>query len=960
MLGKAVKLRHCPATVSAPVLQHVLSAAAGMPARDLPPRAEIPFEPLRTISVRGKAAGEAQVRRPILAQNQGSTTLAKTLECGFFLRKKPLKFTGPVECNPDFASAPPTHCVPRGTKEPIMSVSAPRHTCDFYNSFMRALPRILALLLLACCAINGLAASIRGVVTDAKGAKVPGATIVLINGGKAAGSTVSNVDGSFQLMTGLAGHFFLVVNSPGFRQLETPGFYVGKFDSSEHNLVLEPEWVRQSIVVTATGTPTPQPQTSEATSVLGPLDLELRSDLTSVLRLMPGATVVQSGQMGSATSLFLRGGNSDANKILLDGIDAGDMGNNFDFGPLSTTAVEHAEIYRGPDSNLYGAGAGSGVVSLATPRGTTNYPSILFEGDAGNLQSSREQLEVAGAHSKIDYLGAFSWLQTANDLPNDEYHVATTAANIGWQPSASTQLRATLHYGVDATGDPNAWDFYHVADDATEKDQDLFISASIDNQTTASFHNLLRYGAARKREQWNQWAQVGIVDPASCYTIDSVNYCNTLGDSLTITGANGYSVTGQAILDYGGSYPNGYWQVSNRYQLVYQGDYKFTPHLIALIGFQYADERARLVDASYGEDYSDERDNFDYLANVHGDFKNRFYYTLGGGLEHDSLTGTDTSPRAGFSYEVLKPRKKIFSGTRILFNYGEGVREPKLTDRFYSLYYNFPAIAKQVNVGPLAAPITRSYEGGFSQAFFGERLNFRASYFHNEFGKEIESVPAPFLHTLFPSVTCAELGSFCINDSSLTFNTQSYRAQGVETTIESGIGKNLYFRGGYTYLDAVVQRSFTSDNAALIGGDAPTYPNGCTLGTATCIALGAFSPLKGARPFRRAPHTGFFTASYSAKSFTAIFNSAFASRSDDSTYLLDANYGDSMLLPNRNLDWGYAKLDLGGSFKLLSWMSIYAQAENLTDSRHIAPIGYPSLPFTIRSGLRIQWTKSSH
>jgi iron complex outermembrane receptor protein/vitamin B12 transporter len=194
----------------------------------------------------------------------------------------------------------------------------------------------------------------------------------------------------------------------------------------------------------------------------------------------------------------------------------------------------------------------------------------------------------------------------------------------------------------------------------------------------------------------------------------------------------------------------------------------------------------------------------------------------------------------------------------------------------------------------------------------------------------------------------------------LTFNTQSYRAQGVETTIESGIGKNLYFRGGYTYLDAVVQRSFTSDNAALIGGDAPTYPNGCTLGTATCIALGAFSPLKGARPFRRAPHTGFFTASYSAKSFTAIFNSAFASRSDDSTYLLDANYGDSMLLPNRNLDWGYAKLDLGGSFKLLSWMSIYAQAENLTDSRHIAPIGYPSLPFTIRSGLRIQWTKSSH
>ena len=170
----------------------------------------------------------------------------------------------------------------------------------------------------------------------------------------------------------------------------------------------------------------------------------------------------------------------------------------FDFGPLSTTAVERAEVYRGPDSNLYGAGAGSGVVSLTTPRGTTSFPSILFQGDAGNLSTSREELEVAGAHNKLDYLGAFSWLQTANDLPNDEYHVATTAANLGWQPSGNTQIRGTLHYGVDATGVPNAWDFYHVADDATQKDQDLFISASIDNQTTAS---LSQHAALRRDPQ---------------------------------------------------------------------------------------------------------------------------------------------------------------------------------------------------------------------------------------------------------------------------------------------------------------------------------------------------------------------------------------------------------------------------------------------------------------------------
>jgi iron complex outermembrane receptor protein/vitamin B12 transporter len=824
------------------------------------------------------------------------------------------------------------------------------------------------------------AASIHGVVTDATGAKVTGANVVLICGGKPAGAAISTADGSFQMQTGVEGRFFLLVSAKSFRQLETPSFYAGRLDAVERNIVLEPEWVRESIVVTATGTPTPQPQTSEATSVLGPVDLALRDDLVSALRLMPGTTVVQSGQRGAATSLYMRGGDSNANKILLDGVDATDMGGTYDFGPLSTTAVERAEVYRGPDSNLYGAGAGSGVVSLRTPRGTTSSPSILFQGDAGNLATSREELEVAGAHKKLDYLGAYSWMQTANDLPNDEYHVATTSANLGWQPSGATQIRGTLHYGVDAVGNPNSWDFFHVADDATQKDQDLFVSASVDNQTTASFHNLLSYGATRKREQWNQWAAEGVCIPVgTCNEAPGTSGAgNYFGLPVTIAGANGYSVTGQALLDYStanyAQYPSGFQQVSNRDQLVYQGDYKVTSHLLVLAGFHYEDERGTYVDPSYGEDQAAERSNYVYLASVHGDFKNRFYYTLGGSLERYSLFGRQSSPHAGVSYYAVRPRKGVFSGTRILFNYGDGVREATLAQQFGSLYQFLASCtacngvtAQQLQIGPLAAPATRSYEGGVEQAFWGERIVFRSSYFHNEFGREIESVGAVLLPNLIANLTPAgklaliqALGSKYTQDAGLYVNTGAFRAQGIETTIESGIGKSLFFRGGYTYLDAVQRRSFDSDNEALMGGYAPSYPYGCTLGTTGCIAIGGYTPLVGARPFRRAPHTGFFTASYAHSRFTAVFTSAFASRSDDSTYLeyADVNGNNSLLLPNRNLDWGYAKLDAGASFKLLSWMSVYGQAENLTDSRHIAPIGYPSLPFNFRMGLRMEWSKA--
>src|SRR5579862_6135444 len=179
------------------------------------------------------------------------------------------------------------------------------------------------LIVLVLLAASGHAVSVRGVVTDASGAKVTGATVALLNNGQVAGTAVSTADGSYQIVTGLTGRFYIVVSAKSFRQLETPGFYGGRLDSIERNMVLEPEWVRQSIVVTATGTPTPQPQTSAATSVLGPVDLATREDMVSSLRFMPGTSSVQIGQRGAQSSLFVRGGNSDDNEVQLDGISIG-------------------------------------------------------------------------------------------------------------------------------------------------------------------------------------------------------------------------------------------------------------------------------------------------------------------------------------------------------------------------------------------------------------------------------------------------------------------------------------------------------------------------------------------------------------------------------------------------------------------------------------------------------------
>ena len=834
----------------------------------------------------------------------------------------------------------------------------------------RICPRFLCALLLLLSTTFAYAGVIRGTVTDTTGATVRGATVVLFNGGKYVATTVSTADGTFQFVTGRGGRFTLVITAASFHQLDPPFFYAGAGDNVERSLVMEPEWVHQSIVVTATGTPIAQQQTSSQTEVFTLQDLARREDVIDILRLQPGAVVTQLGQRGAQTSLFIRGGDSNAAKVLFDGVNVDEMGGIYDYGNTSATGIHSTEVYRGPNSSLYGSDAASGVVNFVTPRGLDSHPQLTFNGDLGNLHTARNQLELAGSRNKLDYYSAYSWLQSENDLPNDRYHLGTAVGNFGWQHSSSLQFRGTARYAVAATGVPNAWNFYHIADDRKQSDQSIYIGGSVDYQMTADFHNQLRYGAARKREQSQQWYPAGICIPAgTCAGAPNPDVFagNWYGEDVTIRGANGAQVVGQAILNYSTAnysvYPNRLDLVTNRDQVHYEGDFRFTPHLMGLIGFHYENERGAEREPVYFLDDVSQRNNYDYLAEVHGDFKGRFFYTLGGSLQRYQVIGTQTSPRFGVSYYLFKPRPGIFNGTRLSFNFAQAVREPTLADQFGSLYNFLQAhggqqTIEQLHISQIGAPTARTWEGGVEQPLFKQRVIFHLNFFHNQFGRQIESVGAGLIPALLPQLSPAEqqqLQSFLNNNGafSLDINSEAFRALGIESTVEAGIGHTIFLKGGYTYLDTVVQRSFSSDEEALLGGFPATYGN---------IPVGIYSPLVGARPFRRPPHTGFISASYAGGSrWVLASTAAFSSRSDDSTFLgySDLEQGNSLLLPNRNLDYAYAKVDFGGSFNLFKRIAIYGQAENLTNNQHIAPIGYPSLPFNFRMGLRVQVGKAA-
>jgi iron complex outermembrane receptor protein/vitamin B12 transporter len=825
--------------------------------------------------------------------------------------------------------------------------------------------RSLRRLMLACAILSQTypaalnAAIVHGTVTDPLGAPVPGAAVALVQNGKVVTNTHSDSAGGFTLSCGTGGRFYVLAASPTFRQVSSESFYASKLDNVQQDVVLEADTVRQNIVVTATGLAIPQAQTSASVTVLQPDDVANRFTLIDPLRQVPGVNVASYGQNGSVASIFVRGGNSDANKFLIDGVPAEDIGGVFDLGNVSTTGVGAVEAFRGSNSVLYGSDAAAGVFSITTPRGSTPTPSFFYEGGAGNYGTYRNEVQSGGTRNKFDYYGAFSRLNSSNDIAMNAYHNVASSLNFGWSPNSTTQVRGTARNTTAAIGLPGAYDFYRIANDGKESDQNLYVSTLIENQTSDNWHNMVRYGMARKREQSAQWYAAGIPITTTQYGFPTLNY---YGQSVLIRGANGYAITGQAQLNSGfGTYPNASDSSSNRDQLFAQSDYKLTPHLTMLGAFRYEDERGSSNYPTYGISESLERPNFDYTAQFAGDFKNRFFYQAGGGVQKNHVYGVQGTPRASATYYIQRPGSGLFHGTKVNFNFAKGVKEPSLSQQFNSLYDTLlgqpggPQAIVQDSISQIGAERTRTYDGGVEQSLLSEKMLIKGTYFHNEFGSQIEFIDPYAIPQLLPNLTPAQqqaLVATLNNTGGAYANSLSFRAQGFESEVQYQPLSRLFLRGGYTYLDSRVQHSFSSDalspsyNTGLPGGAPPSFTN---------IAIGSISPLVGARPFRRPPHTGFLSVTYTRGSFTSTVTSAYAGRSDDSTFLggYDFAAGNSLLLPNRNLDYSYQKVNLGLSYQLNSWLGFYTQTTNLFNQSHIAPIGYPSLPFTVQTGLKV-------
>jgi vitamin B12 transporter len=216
------------------------------------------------------------------------------------------------------------------------------------------------------------------------------------------------------------------------------------------------------VTVTATRLPVTQKGTPAAITVITGEELRARgmTRLSEALRDVPGASVVQSGSFGSQTGVFLRGGESDYTKVLVDGVPLNDAGGAIDLAHVSVADVERIEIVRGPASVLWGSDAVTGVIQIFTTRPSRSRVNMSARG--GTYATREVAGDVAIVRGVTQFSAAAASHGTDGVLDfNNGYRNRQATASLRMEPSARRAVRAmvrhsdaTYHYPTDFLGAP--------------------------------------------------------------------------------------------------------------------------------------------------------------------------------------------------------------------------------------------------------------------------------------------------------------------------------------------------------------------------------------------------------------------------------------------------------------------------------------------------------------------------
>ncbi|WP_261817894.1 TonB-dependent receptor domain-containing protein [Vibrio gallicus] len=406
--------------------------------------------------------------------------------------------------------------------------------------------------------------------------------------------------------------------------LYAPSLFAQEVDSTN---------VDETMVITANRFEPTQTSALASISVVERDQIEkLQADSAfDVLKTLPGVEVRSQGTKAGASSIFIRGANSNQTLILLDGVRLNTAASSrySTLGLIPAFAIERIEVIRGPRAAVYGADAIGGVISITTKPQESSVHEVTLNGGSNN------------------------------------YHQE------GWRSSGALSDTAQGHIlvsnegskGYNISSDPNGQDFGYKSQ---------FVSGGFNKQLSDNW-NAGFNGVWQQLE--NQYVGTTPADTAKLQETDAYNLAanldytrDTYNSSLQVSFANEDQADG---LDQKNAQKD--YIESKRTSVLWVNHYSGIEGTDIIAGVDYSYEQAEKPAATTDFD-KNSRNN---AAVFTGASINLNPVTLEANVRHDenSIYGGNTTWGAGAGWFII-------DSLQLTTNYGTSFKAPSFTDLY--------------------------------------------------------------------------------------------------------------------------------------------------------------------------------------------------------------------------------------------------------------------------------------
>jgi vitamin B12 transporter len=518
--------------------------------------------------------------------------------------------------------------------------------------------------------------------------------------------------------------------------------------------------IHETVVVTATGREMPESQVGASITVLDREQIEQRHALSTIdlLRTIPGVVAVRAGGVGNLTGVFVRGGESTYNKVLLDGMPLNEPGGAFNFASLSPENIERIEVLRGAHSALFGSDAMASVIQLFSVRPDTSRPQLNITVDGGTYNTAHLAVGAGARNGSVQYSLFGSHLRTDNREPNNESKTSTMSVSLTRMLKSGASARFLGRGEFGRAGTPGTTAFGRPDMDAHFRHRDASVlggwnqplGSRVTQQTSYSY-------IATKYRSTNL-----VTDPP---------YTPRFGELVAAFPSSDFLYDSETELE--------------RHHFEYRADAVVARNQVVTAAFAYDGERGVLTNhRSTAAPQRPSRNNTGTTVQYEASAE-RLSIVGGIRFENNGSFGSYVAPRVAASWLVSSGNDALGS-TRLRASVGRGIKEPL----FIQSYSPSPSFLGNPNLAPERS---RGFDLGFEQRFARDRAAVELTYFANHFDDLIS------------------LGPF----DPVTFNAQyenigETRASGLELVGTAFVNGGLRISGGYTLLDSKVVRSISS------------------------------------------------------------------------------------------------------------------------------------------------------